>query len=78
MGPSIFYREAGSGHLRIRVRACGGYHGDVVTNFARGCCLDNLPRFGGASRQAQHDLDLMHFPIVSQWNIRAIDEYPPV
>ena len=78
MGPSIFYREADLGHLRIRVRACGVCHDVVVTNFARGCCLDNLPLRGGSSRRAQQDLDLMHFAIVSQWNVRAINKHPPV
>jgi hypothetical protein len=35
-GLSIFYREAGPGHVKIRVQACGVRQREVVTNFARG------------------------------------------
>jgi hypothetical protein len=76
-GLSIFYREAGPGHLRIRVQDCGACHSDVVTKFAR-ACLDNLHRRGGASRRTQQDVDLMQRAIVSQRNICAIEEYLPV
>jgi hypothetical protein len=41
-------------------------------------CLDKLHRLGGASMSAQHDVDLVHRAVVSQWDICAIAEYHPV
>ncbi len=37
--------------------------------------LHNMPRRGGASRSAQHDVDLMRGAIVSKWNICPTHEY---